>query len=616
MFPIQHYFFIGILLFASLGQLNAQEICNDAVDNDNDGLIDLNDPDCVCQNEQQTFLIPNPSFEDMTCCPTNEAQLNCAANWIQASQATTDYVHTCGVLGNPFLGFEAPLPMPDGQGAIGFRDGKPSNPNFKEYTGACLLEDMKLGQTYVLDFYVGFHDRPSSRSLTVGIFGSTSCANLPFGGNNANFGCPTNGPGWDQLVELNVQGNNNWVNVQIEFVADKAYSAIVIGPGCERHPNYIRDPYFFFDNLLLFEKNQTQIPFTEIKGDPCLGEISLLLETEDDFSYQWYHNGVAIVGEESSQLQINISDPEGEYLVLLDNGAECFLSETYILETQVIEEVQSINLCEGTTYDFYDEIIDEEGLYLHEIENQNAFCDSIIYLSASYAPSYLNTLVDTICKDEFYVVGDVILEETGDYNIELTSKDGCDSIIQVNLTVLEDEGLIFLPDNIDIKLGEILTLDSNPNDFVEFVNWTNEFDQVVSDQNVFSSDTITRSQWLFLKYGSQTGCLKRDSVFVKVDDAYNIYIPNVFTPRTKDQNDSFIIGFSQAVEDIEELSIYDRWGSVVHNFSGPIRQYPGWQGFHEASGEFYEQGVYVYKLTVRLKNDKVIVFAGDITLLN
>ena len=75
------------------------EICDNAIDDDNDGLIDINDPDCECPIIEPISRIPNPSFEEKNCCPGSRSELNCADNWIQASAPTTDYLHTCGWMG-------------------------------------------------------------------------------------------------------------------------------------------------------------------------------------------------------------------------------------------------------------------------------------------------------------------------------------------------------------------------------------------------------------------------------------------------------------------------------------------------------------------------------------
>jgi len=199
--------FIQLFFISLATTAYSQEICNDAKDNDGDGLIDLNDDDCECESLIPSSLIPNPSFEEMTCCPTGGSQLDCANSWIQASEATTDYLHTCGLLGPFWLGHTSPQPFPDGDGCIGFRDGKPGSPEFKEYTGACLSEPLEAGTTYVFDFFLGFHDDRSGRDATVAFFGTPFCSSIPFGNNNENFGCPTNGSGWDLLGEVEVSGD-------------------------------------------------------------------------------------------------------------------------------------------------------------------------------------------------------------------------------------------------------------------------------------------------------------------------------------------------------------------------------------------------------------------------
>ena len=128
-------------VFPDVRQQQIEEICDNALDDDQDGLIDLNDPDCDCPVVEPVSLIPNPSFEDKTCCPNDRSQLNCAETWIQASEPTTDYLHTCGWMG--WDGLPVPMPLPDGQAVVGFRDGRARmgepDPEWKEYVGACFI---------------------------------------------------------------------------------------------------------------------------------------------------------------------------------------------------------------------------------------------------------------------------------------------------------------------------------------------------------------------------------------------------------------------------------------------------------------------------------------------
>ena len=58
------------------------EICDNAIDDDGDGMIDLNDQDCFCMTPTPESLIPNPSFEEQDCCPSTRSELDCATGWI------------------------------------------------------------------------------------------------------------------------------------------------------------------------------------------------------------------------------------------------------------------------------------------------------------------------------------------------------------------------------------------------------------------------------------------------------------------------------------------------------------------------------------------------------
>ncbi|MEM9836638.1 MAG: hypothetical protein AAF828_09055, partial [Bacteroidota bacterium] len=168
-----------------LAQLAPVEICDNGVDDDGDGLVDLNDDECYCPPRDPISLIPNPSFEEKYCCPETRSQLDCAMGWVQASEATTDLIDTCGWLGWEDL--PPPMPFPDGSAIMGFRNGVPFEnpnapilPNWKEYAGACLRGPLLQGQTYRFEFHVGFtlNNSPPTQLF---FFGTPDCSYLPFG---------------------------------------------------------------------------------------------------------------------------------------------------------------------------------------------------------------------------------------------------------------------------------------------------------------------------------------------------------------------------------------------------------------------------------------------------
>lgn len=67
-------FLVVILLFFHFNAISPvealpPEMCDNGLDDDADGQIDLNDDECHCEPLEQPSLIPNPSFEAQDCCP-------------------------------------------------------------------------------------------------------------------------------------------------------------------------------------------------------------------------------------------------------------------------------------------------------------------------------------------------------------------------------------------------------------------------------------------------------------------------------------------------------------------------------------------------------------------
>ena len=292
-------FVVLLLLFfmRSKSQISSpSEICNNAIDDDQDGLIDLNDEDCYCPILVVPSLIPNPSFEDQDCCPSTHSSLHCATGLVQASAGTTDYFHNCGWIGAniEFI----PQPLPDGDGVIGFYDGSFDidiiNPNWKEYVGACLIDTLIADSFYILQFDIGFLDIKSSPPINMTIFGTTDCSNLPFGGGDLTFGCPSNGPGWTRLGSVEAKGDSEWKQYEIILNPKSDITAIALGPDCPPR-SLSKSPYYFLDNLTLAKPEGFDMDIFA-NDHPCADNLTFEIQYQDDFSYQWYKNGVAIIG--------------------------------------------------------------------------------------------------------------------------------------------------------------------------------------------------------------------------------------------------------------------------------------------------------------------------------
>ncbi len=429
---------MGLLLLCLAGRGVVPEVCDNAIDDDLDGLIDLNDDDCHCRVLEPTSLIPNPSFEEMSCCPMNRSSLDCAETWIQASDATTDYLHTCGWMG--WENLPPPLPFPDGEACIGFRNGRFGgdniNPNWKEYTGACLTEPLRTGNEYRFEFYVGFTNPANSPPLNVVFYGSTDCKNLPFGMGNERHGCPLNGPGWIRLDNVYSQGANSWKKETFDVVPPQDIYAIAIGPDCvELLPT--DNPYYFLDNLILADIKEFEFVIAA-DGHPCSPGFALQLPKVDTLNYQWYLDGVALIGMTSSRIEGDLG--EGSYQVVIKGKETCRVTKPFhhVLPTPASD--MRAFYCTGQTYKFNGQILASPGVFLDTLLTING-CDSIVSLTLEEAQHVQTRLSLKIFDGEVIKVGGREFTKPTEQDLKLTSRHGCDSIIDLRLQYYE----VFVP---------------------------------------------------------------------------------------------------------------------------------------------------------------------------
>jgi len=416
-------------------QVLPTEICNNAIDDDGDGAIDLQDRDCICEILELTSLIPNPSFEDMTCCPSDRSQLNCAETWIQASGPTTDYIHECGWMG--WDNFPPPLPFPEGRGIVGFRDGRRINNgdepefNWKEYTGACLSSPLLANTSYRFEFEVGFAARQSSPPITITFFGTTDCKNLPFGLNNEMLGCPTNGPGWTLLGAKYVSSpnGNQWVKTTIEITPKEDIHAIAIGPPCAPTGN-LESTYYFFDNLVLADLESFEFRITE-SDHPCSDDVVLRIPEVASIEYQWYKDEIALVGEESHALSQIYG--EGLYQVRITDPTGCKITEPYEFTIPKIFNQTDITICHQETYRFGSEKLESTGVY-EEVFASVDNCDSSVILNLTVLEEIIQPVEAKIFEGERYQgIENYTFRNAGMHTANLITNMGCDSTVVLNL---------------------------------------------------------------------------------------------------------------------------------------------------------------------------------------
>ncbi|HEY0976119.1 MAG TPA: hypothetical protein VGE21_01505, partial [Flavobacteriales bacterium] len=310
---------------------SAQEICTNAIDDDGDGLVDLNDTvDCPCNHiltvdDDVTSLIPNPSFELYSTLPTEIGQLDHCVDWSQATYASTDYFHAAGyALPN------TPLPLPDGEAYTGFHiihdnpgNGIGNADPYTEYLGANFQQPLQAGTTYVLRAYIAggaitytfldtipdpldlpvyTFDPPYFGPVDITIFGSAVPATFPVG---AIFDCPAS-VGWTDVGHVSYLPTPQWSVITIPFTPTVDLYGIMIGGPCVPPMDHAffedgawsgSGPYYLIDDLALNTLDQ----FTGVivaEGGLCAQDLVLTAYAPaNTVSYQWYRDGVALIGQ-------------------------------------------------------------------------------------------------------------------------------------------------------------------------------------------------------------------------------------------------------------------------------------------------------------------------------
>jgi large repetitive protein len=329
-----------LLLFFLLASFFSfsQENCNNGIDDDNDGLIDLNDPNCVCNNSAITSIIPNPSFETKSSCPSSFSELYLATPWIQATTATTDYYNKCGFImeGITTMGLQN---FPNGDaiaGALFLRD-------WNEYLGATLNAPMTVGTSYQLTFNIAglvVNDYgianptvniTSFEPVNITIYGCANGSNLPL---NTVFN-PTDDTTWIEIGSATYTPSSVWGEITMIFTPTFTVNAIMIGapkvlPASYPLGNTGIFPYFIYDNLLLNTAATFGVNITQ-SGNYCDNNLVLTANVTTPVSngatYQWYKNGIAISG--ANNISYNVPafvTSLGQYSVKVTNAGACYVS--------------------------------------------------------------------------------------------------------------------------------------------------------------------------------------------------------------------------------------------------------------------------------------------------
>lgn len=346
------FFFIKVFctacFFLSYVEVRAQEICDNGIDDDKNGLIDINDPGCQCHFQAPKNLLLNPSFEEYKHCIIMNVGISqnfdVVNNWLFGPKVSlgNDVFYdnkNCPEYSNIVYAYPKLAPH-SGNGLITLgEDGKkdipiPENETQKDYITQCLQAPLLKNKEYTFTFYAAAFTTLSTidsvyltnHPFSVAVFGNPDCNAIPFGIQNKHSGCPANYAGWALLGEISrIVIDNMWVQFKINLTIPEDINVIAIGPDCALPYDVT---FFSLDDVQLAETKDFNFQSIKVRsGVPCSGGYVLSVPSFTGANYQWYRNGIAVAGQKDSIFTVPDSVGQAIYNVRISKDGNCKISE-------------------------------------------------------------------------------------------------------------------------------------------------------------------------------------------------------------------------------------------------------------------------------------------------
>lgn len=263
------------------------------------------------------------------------------------------------------------------------------------------------------------------------------------------------------------------------------------------------------------------------------------------------------------------------------------------------------SFCEGEELFFFGETYSQSGSYEHRLPSADG-CDSVVRVHLSVYPHYATEDVRIICKTElpyhYWPADTTFGEETaeeGVYRFARTSSHGCDSIITLQLSVVDNHFELY-------NLTE------------DFCQDRQAVLQVVTElQNIFWNTGETTPEITVHRPGTYivtayTGACRESAQLIIPRCDFDIFLPNAITPSNNDGiNDVFCLpeATSAQISDVD-IYIFDRWGRVVFHSNDPFFHWDG-----TSNGKILSNCTFTYRFSYKDFNGIPQMKKGIVTVL-
>lgn len=300
------------------------------------------------------------------------------------------------------------------------------------------------------------------------------------------------------------------------------------------------------------------------------------------------------------------------YTVTANNGGCTATTTMTVVVNPPTTTNASATICQGNSYSLPSGTsVTSSGVYNDTLSNSLG-CDSIVVTTLTVTPAPVGTINAVICSGQNYTLpSGAIVGNPGMYSDTVSAGGGCDSIINVNLSVISAIAFAGLDDIIDYGSSTTLLASGGVS-----YSWSPATGlSSVSTASTVASPLQTTSYTVTVT--NANGCTASDVVTVFVDlppcDAAAVdlktLIPNAFSPNDDGVNDGLCIPKNPCIVKLT-LMIYDRWGEKVYE-SSSLDQC--WDGL--LRGKKLDPAVFAYYFTVVFVDNTKGEGKGNISLI-
>ncbi len=213
------------------------------------------------------------------------------------------------------------------------------------------------------------------------------------------------------------------------------------------------------DYTITIDEGNTEAPNLAGLFPGIYGPDFLINNTVYDFSadllpgvtdYHWTVTGGTIIENNGDNIRVEITD-DTTFEICLSFSNDCSQSETVCQVFDIVPDLQVIEetICEGECFEINNSLFCDPGTYDLAIDNGTEIEYYRLILTVT---STIETEFDEyICVGTCYDLAGIPFCQTGTYTVTLIAQTGCDSIVTLNLFVLnENEPVIAIENSGDL----------------------------------------------------------------------------------------------------------------------------------------------------------------------